>query len=44
MSQKENKEKQVNKEMFIARKLGVMNQKTGAKYERNAVRIVENNK
>lgn len=36
--------KKVNKQVFINRKLGVLNQKTGSKYERNAARVVENNK
>lgn len=32
------------KQAFINRKLQVLNQKSGAKYERTAARVLENNK
>lgn len=35
---------QSNKQSFINRKLQVLNNKSGAKYERIAARVVENNK
>lgn len=50
---KQDKTKEVKKQValtaeqkrnFIQRKLSVLNQKDGAVYERNAVRVVENNK
>lgn len=33
----------IDKQAFIQRKLQTLNQKNGAKYERNAVRVVQNN-
>lgn len=33
-----------NKQAFVNRKLQVLSQKSGAKYERIAARVVENNK
>lgn len=38
------KSKPVDKQAFIARKLSVLNQKSGAQFERTAVRVVENNR
>lgn len=37
------KETPVDKQAFIQRKLQTLNQKNGAKHERNAVRVVQNN-
>lgn len=44
MSSKKVNTKDVDKQAFVNRKLSVLNQKTGARYERSAARIVENNK
>lgn len=38
------KAKPIDKKAFVSRKLGVMNQKQGPKFERNAARVVENNR
>lgn len=34
----------VNKQAFVNRKLSVLNQKMGSQYERNATRVIENNR
>lgn len=36
--------KHIDKQLFVSRKLGVLNKKQGPKFERNAVRVVENNR
>lgn len=41
---KTTKAKEVAKAAFIAKKLKVLNQKDDPRHERNAVRVVENNK
>lgn len=40
---KEVKTEVVDKQKFIQRKLKTLNQKDGAKHERNAVRVIQNN-
>lgn len=35
---------EVDKQAFVARKLAILNTKEGAMYERNASRVVANNK